>query len=42
MDGNWPLFFVLTTVMVLPSLAILWVARRDLAPTMRGATTRML
>ena len=42
MDGNWPLFFVLTTAMVLPSLAILWFARRDLAPTMRGATTRML
>ena len=42
MEGNWPLFFVLTTLMVLPSLAILWAARRDLAPTMRGATTRML
>ena len=42
LDGNWTLFFVLTTLMVLPSLAILWFARRDLAPTMRGATTRML
>lgn len=42
MDGNWPLFFVLTTAMVLPSLCILWFARAQLAPTMRGATTRML
>ena len=42
LDGNWTLFFVLTTLMVLPSLAILWFARRDLAPTMRGATTRIL
>ena len=42
LDGNWPLFFVLTTLMVLPSLAILWFARRALAPTMRGATTTML
>ena len=42
LDGNWTLFFILTTLMVLPSLAILWFARRDLAPTMRGATTRML
>ena len=42
MDGNWPLFFVLTTAMVLPSLAILWFARARLAPAMRGATTKML
>lgn len=42
MDGNWPLFFVLTTLMVLPSLAVLWFARRDLAPLMRGATARVL
>ena len=42
LGGNWPLFFVITTAMVLPSLAILFFARRQLAPTMRGATTRML
>ena len=42
LDGNWPLFFVLTTLMVLPSLAILWFARRRLIPTMRGATTRII
>jgi PAT family beta-lactamase induction signal transducer AmpG len=24
MDGNWPLFFVLTALMVIPSLLFLW------------------
>ena len=42
LDGNWPLFFVLTTLMVLPSLAILWFARGRLIPVMRGATTRII
>jgi len=30
LDGNWALFFVLTTVMVVPSLACLWWIRRIL------------
>jgi PAT family beta-lactamase induction signal transducer AmpG len=24
MDGNWPLFFALTALMVIPSLLFLW------------------
>ena len=38
---TWGCFFVLTTTMVFPALAILFFARRSLAPTMRGATTQI-
>ena len=36
LGGDWALFFVLTTLMVLPSLAILIFNRRRLAPIMAG------
>lgn len=36
LGGNWPLFFVLTALMVLPSLVILIVNRHQLAPIMAG------
>ena len=29
LDGNWAVFFLLTTVMVIPSLLFLWFIRRD-------------
>ena len=36
LDGDWPAFFVLTSVMVLPSLAILiWIARGATASELR-------
>lgn len=33
--GAWDLFFILTAVMVLPSLLLLWLARRPLAPHLK-------
>jgi PAT family beta-lactamase induction signal transducer AmpG len=42
LGGNWTLFFVLTTLMVVPSLVLLVVVRRDLRPLMEGSTTRFL
>ena len=42
LGGNWPLFFVLTTAMVLPSLIMLMVLRRPLAPLFAGATTKVI
>jgi PAT family beta-lactamase induction signal transducer AmpG len=42
LGGNWSLFFVITTVMVLPSLLLLLVVRKDLEPLMEGRTTRLL
>jgi PAT family beta-lactamase induction signal transducer AmpG len=42
LGGNWPLFFVLTTLMVVPSLVLLLAVRRDLRPLMEGSTTRLL
>ena len=36
LGGDWPLFFVLTTLMVLPSLFILILNRKSLEPIMRG------
>lgn len=42
LGGNWSLFFVITVVMVLPSLFILFFARRAIAPIMAGRTTRLL
>lgn len=37
LNNDWALFFVITALMVLPSLAILVFRRRDLAPLMSGA-----
>ena len=42
LGGNWTLFFVITTLMVVPSLALLLVVRKDLQPLMEGRTTRVL
>ncbi len=42
LGGNWSLFFVLTVLMVTPSLFVLAAARRRLRPVMTGATTRLL
>ena len=42
LGGNWAIFFVLTTLMVLPSLALLFIAKKRIALLMDGATTRIL
>ena len=36
LGGNWPLFFVITTLMVIPSLFLIAMNRRRLAPFMEG------
>ena len=36
LDGDWPIFFLLTALMVTPSLLILFFRRRQIAPLMRG------
>ena len=38
LGGNWAIFFVLTTIMVLPSLALLFITKKRIAPLMDGAT----
>ncbi len=42
LDGNWTVFFVLTTLMVVPSLLLLLVVRKDLRPLMEGHSARVL
>ncbi|MBF2734538.1 MAG: MFS transporter, partial [Betaproteobacteria bacterium AqS2] len=42
LGGNWALFFVLTTLMVLPSLALLVYIRKDIAALMEGKTTKVI
>jgi PAT family beta-lactamase induction signal transducer AmpG len=42
LGGNWTLFFVLTTLMVVPSLILLLVVRKDLEPLMEGRTTKFI
>jgi PAT family beta-lactamase induction signal transducer AmpG len=42
LGGNWTLFFVITTLMVVPSLLLLLAVRKDLEPLMQGQTTRLL
>ncbi|MCP4205397.1 MAG: AmpG family muropeptide MFS transporter [bacterium] len=42
LGGNWTLFFVITTVMVVPSLLLLLVLRKDLQPLMEGQTTKFI
>ena len=38
LDGDWMQFFILTTVMVVPSLLLLYLARHKLAPHLRIAS----
>jgi PAT family beta-lactamase induction signal transducer AmpG len=42
LGGNWSLFFVLTTLAVIPSLLLLLAVRKDLRPLMEGQTTKFL
>ena len=37
LDGDWGTFFVITALMVVPSLACLWAIRRRLAGVLAGA-----
>ena len=41
LDGDWGAFFVITTLMVLPSLACLWAIRNRLAGLLAGARVRL-
>ena len=40
LDGDWGVFFVITALMVMPSLACLWAIRRRLACVLAGANAR--
>ena len=40
LDGDWGLFFVITALMVLPSLGCLWAIRRRLADLLSGSEAR--
>ena len=42
LDGDWGTFFVITTLMVVPSLVCLWVIRRTLGAMLAGARVRLL
>lgn len=42
LGGNWSLFFIITTLMVLPSLALLIYIRKDIGNIMAGQTTKLL
>ena len=42
LNGDWRVFFVITALMVLPSLACLWAIRRRLAYVLAGANARLL
>lgn len=42
LDGRWGLFFILTALMALPSLALLAALRRKIAPLLAGATTKLI
>lgn len=41
LDGDWGLFFVITALMVLPSLWCLWAIRRQLAALLTGAQVQI-
>ena len=41
LDGDWGKFFVLTAVMVIPSLVCLWILRHKLADMLSGAQVRL-
>lgn len=40
LNGNWPVFFVLTAVMVIPSLTLLFWLRKDIAPILAGKSRK--
>lgn len=42
LGGNWSLFFIITVLMVMPSLLILAAARKTLSPIMTGKTTKVI
>ncbi|HIL17815.1 MAG TPA: hypothetical protein EYG12_01100, partial [Gammaproteobacteria bacterium] len=41
LDGDWGVFFVITALMVLPSLVCLWVLRHRLTAMLSGAQVRL-
>jgi PAT family beta-lactamase induction signal transducer AmpG len=41
LGGDWGTFFVITAVMVIPSLVCLWLIRRQLAAMLSGARVRL-
>ena len=41
LDGDWGTFFVITTLMVIPSLACLWAIRAKLRDMLAGASVRL-
>jgi PAT family beta-lactamase induction signal transducer AmpG len=41
LDGDWGKFFVLTAVMVIPSLVCLWMLRNKLSDMLSGAQVRL-
>ena len=41
LDGDWGTFFVITTLMVIPSLVCLWAIRKRLADLLAGARVRL-
>ncbi len=41
LEGDWGTFFVITTLMVIPSLVCLWAIRRKLADMLAGARVRL-
>ena len=42
LDGDWGVFFVITALMVIPSLTCLWAIRGRLAYVLAGANARQL
>ena len=42
LDGDWGTFFVITTLMVIPSLVCLWAIRERLGALLAGARVRLL
>ena len=41
LDGDWGTFFVITTLMVIPSLVCLWAIRKRLGDLLAGARVRL-
>ena len=41
LDGDWGTFFVITTLMVIPSLVCLWAIRKRLGAMLSGANVRI-
>ena len=42
LEGDWATFFVITTLMVIPSLICLWAIRKKLRDMLAGAQVRLL